>query len=233
MSQKPRIAVIIGSTRDTRFADKPAAWILDLAKKRADWDVELVDIRDFDLPLFNERSSNLWAPSADPHAVAWQKKLASFDGFIFVTAEYNRSVPGSLKNALDQAYKEWVRKPAAVVAYGSTGGSRAAEHLRTIAIELQMVPVRSGVHIMGADLMKVHPDGRRTARSRRSRITSCRAPRPCSTTSTGGFAPPWRPAPARPSAPPPDCPAAARPAAATPGSGSRRSPAAPCRSARW
>ncbi len=159
MSQKPRIAVIIGTTRDTRFADKPAAWILDLAKKRADWDVELVDIRDFDLPLFNERSSNLWAPSADPHAVAWQKKLASFDGFIFVTAEYNRSVPGSLKNALDQAYKEWVRKPAAVVAYGSTGGSRAAEHLRSIAIELQMVPVRSGVHIMGADLMKVHPMG--------------------------------------------------------------------------
>ena len=159
MSQKPRIAVIIGSTRDTRFADKPAAWILDLAKKRADWDVELVDLRDFDLPLFNERSSNLWAPSADPHAVAWQKKLASFDGFIFVTAEYNRSVPGSLKNALDQAYKEWVRKPAAVVAYGSTGGSRAAEHLRSIAIELQMVPVRSGVHIMGADLMKVHPMG--------------------------------------------------------------------------
>jgi len=159
VSQKPRIAVIIGTTRDTRFADKPAAWILDLAKKRADWDVERVDIRDFDLPLFNERSSNLWAPSADPHAVAWQKKLASFDGFIFVTAEYNRSVPGSLKNALDQAYKEWVRKPAAVVAYGSTGGSRAAEHLRSIAIELQMVPVRSGVHIMGADLMKVHPMG--------------------------------------------------------------------------
>ena len=75
--------------------------------------------------------------------MAWQEKLATFDGFIFVTAEYNRSVPGSLKNALDQAYKEWIHKPAAVVAYGSTGGSRAAEHLRTIAIELQMVPVRS------------------------------------------------------------------------------------------
>ena len=68
-------------------------------------------------------------------------------------------MPGALKNALDQAYKEWVRKPAAVVAYGSTGGARAAEHLRTIAIELQMVPVRAGVHIMGADLMKVHPMG--------------------------------------------------------------------------
>jgi NAD(P)H-dependent FMN reductase len=159
VSTKPRIAVIIGSTRDARFADKPAKWIYDLAGKRSDWEVELVDVRDFDLPFFNEAASNLWRPSADPRAVAWQKKLDGFDAFIFVTAEYNRSVPASLKNALDQAYKEWVRKPAAIVAYGSTGGARAAEHLRTIAIELQMVPVRSGVHIMGADLMKVHPMG--------------------------------------------------------------------------
>jgi NAD(P)H-dependent FMN reductase len=155
----PRIAVVIGSTRDTRFADKPAQWIFDLARQRRDWEVELVDIRDFDLPLFNEAASNMWAPSKDPRAVAWQKKLAGFDGFIFVTAEYNRSVPGSLKNALDQAYKEWVRKPAAVVGYGATGGTRAAEHLRTIAIELQMVPIRHGVHILGADFMKVHPMG--------------------------------------------------------------------------
>jgi NAD(P)H-dependent FMN reductase len=155
----PRIAVVIGSTRDTRFADKPAQWIFDLARQRGDWDVELVDIRDFDLPLFNEAASNMWAPSKDARAVAWQKKLAGFDGFVFVTAEYNRSVPGSLKNALDQAYKEWVRKPAAVVGYGATGGTRAAEHLRTIAIELQMVPIRHGVHILGADFMKVHPMG--------------------------------------------------------------------------
>ena len=159
MSAKPRVAVVIGSTRDSRFADKPANWIYELAKQRSDWDVELVDIRDFDLPLFNERSSNLWAPSADPRAVAWQDKLATFDAFIFVTAEYNRSIPGSLKNALDQAYKEWVRKPAAIVGYGSTGAARAAEHLRTIAIELQMAPIRHGVHILGADFFKVHPMG--------------------------------------------------------------------------
>jgi len=159
LSTKPRIAVIIGSTRDTRFGPKPATWIFDLARTRRDWEVEMLDLRDFDLPFFNEKSSNLWVPSEDPRAVAWQKKLATFDGFIFVTAEYNRSITGALKNALDQAYKEWVHKPAAVVAYGSTGGARAAEHLRTIAIELQMVPVRSGVHIMGADLMKVHPMG--------------------------------------------------------------------------
>lgn len=163
MSVKPRIAVIVGSTRDSRFADKPAQWIYDLACQRNDWEVELVDLRDFDLPLFNERASNAWMPSQDSRAVAWQDKLAGFDAFIFVTPEYNRSITGALKNALDQAYKEWVRKPAAVVGYGATGAARAAEHLRTIAIELQMVPVRSGVHIQGADFFKVHPMGQNAA----------------------------------------------------------------------
>jgi NAD(P)H-dependent FMN reductase len=159
MTQRPRIAVIVGSTRDSRFADKPSQWIFDLARQRSEWEVELVDLRDFDLPLFNEKASNLWAPSEDPRVVAWQKKLAEFDGFIFVTPEYNRSITGALKNALDQAYVEWVRKPAAVVGYGATGAARAAEHLRTIAIELQMVPIRFGVHVLGADFFKVHPMG--------------------------------------------------------------------------
>ncbi|MBP7240867.1 NAD(P)H-dependent oxidoreductase [Amaricoccus sp.] len=159
MPVRPRIAIIVGSTRDSRFADKPAQWIHDLAGRRNDWEVELVDLRDFDLPLFNEKTSNLWAPSEDARAVAWQQKLAGFDGFIFVTSEYNRSIPGSLKNALDQAYKEWVRKPAAVLGYGSVGAARAAEHLRTIAVELQMAPIRHGVHIGGSDFFKVHPMG--------------------------------------------------------------------------
>lgn len=159
MKRKPRIAVIVGSTRPTRFADKPADWIVDLARKRGDWDVELLDLRDFDLPFFDEKASNLWMPSEDPNAVKWQNALAGFDGFIFVTAEYNRSIPGVLKNALDQAYKEWVRKPMAVFGYGATGGARAVEHLRTIAIELQMVPIRHGLHLLGSDFMKVHPLG--------------------------------------------------------------------------
>jgi NAD(P)H-dependent FMN reductase len=159
MASNPRIAVIVGSTRDSRFAEKPAQWIHDLARQRNGWEVELVDLRDFDLPLFNERTSNLWAPSQDPRAVAWQQKLASFDAFIFVTPEYNRSITGALKNALDQAYNESERKPAAIVGYAATGAARAAEHLRTIAIELQMVPIRFGVHILGADFFKVHPMG--------------------------------------------------------------------------
>jgi len=156
-SDQPSVAVIIGPTRDARFADKPAQWICDVAAARGDMEVELVDIRDFNLPFFNEKASNLWMPSEDPNATEWQKKIGSFDGYIFVTSEYNRSIPASLKNALDQAYMEWNRKPAAIVAYGATGGAFAAGHLREIAIELQMVNVRGAVHIGGSEFFKVHP----------------------------------------------------------------------------
>lgn len=159
MAAQPRIAVILGSTRKSRFADKPAQWILDKAKARGDWDVELVDIRDFDLPMFDEMASNAWMPSADPRAVAWQQKIASFDGYIFVVAEYNRSITGALKNALDQAYVDWNRKAFGIVGYGAVGGARAAEHLRTIGIELQMASTRSAVHIGGGDFFAVHPLG--------------------------------------------------------------------------
>ena len=156
---KPKIAIIIGSTRPTRFADAPAQWMLKQAQARTDLDVELVDLRDYALPFFAEMASNAWMPSQDPKAVAWQNKLAGFDGFIFVVAEYNRSVTGVLKNAMDQANKEWAHKPMGAIAYGSMGGSSALQHLRVIAVELQMVPVRNAVHIGGADLFKIHPMG--------------------------------------------------------------------------
>ena len=148
---KPKIAIIIGSTRDTRFADKPAAWLLENARKRDDMDFELVDLKTFDLPLFNEKASNLWAPSEDPRAIAWQQKIAEFDGYVVVTAEYNHSITGALKNAFDQAYVEWAHKPIGFLGYGGVGGARAVEHARNIAVELQMVPVRTGVHIGGSD----------------------------------------------------------------------------------
>ncbi len=163
MAAKPKIAIIIGSTRDSRFADKPAQWILKVAKERPDMDFELVDLRDYKLPLFNEVASNAWVPTQDKAALAWQKKIAEFDGYLFVTAEYNRSITGALKNALDQAYKEWIRKPMAALGYGSVGGARAVEHLRNIAVELQMVPVRSGVHIGGSDFFAVSPLGANAA----------------------------------------------------------------------
>lgn len=159
MTRKPHIAIIIGSTRAARFADKPAAWLLENARKRQDMSFELVDMRDYDLPLFDEAASNLWVPSQDARAVKWQQKLAEFDGYVFLTAEYNHSVSGSLKNALDQAYKEWNRKPAAAMGYGGVGAARAIEHLRGIAVELQMVPLRNAVHLGGGDFFKVSPLG--------------------------------------------------------------------------
>ena len=154
---KPKIALIIGSTRATRFADIPAQWMLAQAQARDDMTVELLDLREYDLPMFNEMASNMWMPSSDPKAVAWQKKLAEFDGYIFVVAEYNRSVTGSLKNALDQAYVEWAHKPFTAIAYGAVGGTRALEHLRLIGVELQMVPTRNAVHLGMGDFFKVHP----------------------------------------------------------------------------
>lgn len=157
MSVKPKIAVVVSSTRPTRFADIPTKWIVEQAKARGDMDVEVVDLRDYPLPFFDEVASNAWAPTQNPVAQKWQKKIAEFDGYIFVVAEYNRSITGALKNALDQAYVEWAKKPAGLIAYGSVGGARAAEHLRLIAVELQMVPTRNGVHIGGSDFAKVHP----------------------------------------------------------------------------
>jgi NAD(P)H-dependent FMN reductase len=156
---KPRIALIIGSTRPTRFADKPAQWLLDQIKARGDMDVEVLDLRDYPMPFFDEMASNAWMPSQNAEAVRWQKKIAEFDGYIFVVAEYNRSITAVLKNALDQAYVEWAHKPMGAIAYGSMGGTTALQHLRAIAVELQMVPVRNTAHIGGADLWKVHPLG--------------------------------------------------------------------------
>ncbi len=157
MSAKPKIAVIIGSTRPTRFADAPAQWILKQAQAREDMEVELVDLRDHVMPFFDEMASNMWMPSQNPAAVRWQQTIGRFDGYIFVVAEYNHSIPGVLKNALDQAYKEWNRKPFTAIGYGSTGAARAIEHLRLISVELQMVSTHAAVHIGGGDFMSVHP----------------------------------------------------------------------------
>jgi NAD(P)H-dependent FMN reductase len=157
MTAKPRIAILIGSTRPTRYADAPAQWMLKQAQARDDIDVELVDLRDHPLPFFDEIASNLWMPSQNPEAVRWQETIAKYDGFIFVVAEYNHSITGVLKNALDQAYKEWGRKPFTAIGYGGTGAVRAVEHLRMIGVELQMVSTHAAVHIGGGDFMAVHP----------------------------------------------------------------------------
>ena len=157
---KPKIAIIIGSTRNSRFGDKPAKWVHEFASARDDIDIEIVDLKDWPLPFFNEVASNAWAPTQNEVGQRWQKKVAEFDGYIFVTPEYNRSIPAALKNALDFSYPEWNKKAAAVVGYGSVGGARAVEHLRTIAVELQMAPTRAGVHIQGADFYAAWQQGK-------------------------------------------------------------------------
>lgn len=159
MSTPPRLALIIGSTRPQRFADKPADWLLEQAEKRSDLTLDRIDLRDVDLPFFAEAASNMWAPSVDEKVLAWQDTIRPYDGYIFVVSEYNHSMTAALKNALDQAYVEWVRKPFSAIGYGSTGGARAVEHLRLVGIELQMAPSRFGVHIGGSDMFKVHPMG--------------------------------------------------------------------------
>jgi NAD(P)H-dependent FMN reductase len=154
---KPKIALIISSTRPTRFADIPAKWLLAKAAERDDMTLETVDLRDHPLPFFAEMASNAWMPSQDPAAVAWQKKVGGYDGYIVVLAEYNRSITGVLKNALDQAYVEWAHKPMGAISYGSMGGANALGHLQNIAVELQMVPVRHNVRIGGSDFFRIHP----------------------------------------------------------------------------
>lgn len=155
MNKPLDIGIIIGSTRDARFGHNAAQWLHQLASRRDDMRVELVDLKAFELPQFNEKASNLWLPSEDPRARAWQQKIGEFDGYLVVAAEYNRSMTGALKNAFDQAYNEWNHKPIGFMGYGGLGGARAIEHARLVAVELQMVPVRTAVHLAGGDFFAV------------------------------------------------------------------------------
>jgi NAD(P)H-dependent FMN reductase len=157
---KPKIGVVISSTREGRFGDKPAHWIHALAATRGDFEVELIDLRDYPMPFFEEAASPAYVPSHHEVARRWAAKINSLDGFIFVTAEYNRGPTAVLKNALDYAYREFNRKPAAYVGYGGVGAARAIEQLRLIHVELQMAPTRSGVHIGGADFMGLWRGGK-------------------------------------------------------------------------
>lgn len=156
---KPKIAIIIGSTRRTRFADKPAAWLKNVVARRTDAEYEVLDLRDYPMPFFDEVASNLYVPTQNEVAVRWQQKVAEFDGYVILTAEYNRAPTAVLKNALDYAYPEWNKKAVAFMGYGAVGAARAVEQLRTIAIELQMAPIRTAVHIQGVDFMGAWQQG--------------------------------------------------------------------------
>ncbi len=159
-SRQPRVGIIIGSTREGRFGEKPAHWIHQIAKERSDLDVELIDLRDHPLPFFNEPMSPAWAPVKNEAARRWADKLATLDGLIVVTPEYNHGPSAVLKNAFDYAYKEFIRKPIGFVGYGGVGAARAVEQLRLVAVELQMAPVRNAVHIGMVEFLGLWQQGK-------------------------------------------------------------------------
>jgi NAD(P)H-dependent FMN reductase len=137
-----KIAIILGSTRPGRNGKAVADWVADKAAARTSAQYELIDLADHPLPHIDEPLPPSMGQYAGEHTKAWAAKIASYDGFIFVTPEYNHSTSGVLKNAIDYLYGEWNNKAAAFVSYGSLGGARAIEHLRAIMSELQVAHVR-------------------------------------------------------------------------------------------
>ena len=138
-----KIAIVLGSTRPNRVGATVAEWVNGLAGQRTDAEFELIDVAKLDLPLLDEELPPAIGQYARQHTRAWADKVASFDAFVFVTPEYNHSVPAGLKNALDFVYAEWANKAAGFVSYGAAGGIRAVEHLRLILAELQVATVRA------------------------------------------------------------------------------------------
>jgi len=140
-----RIAVIIGSTRPGRNGEAVAKWVHEIAQKRTEAEFELVDIRDFNLPLLDEPVSPSMGQYSKPHTKAWAARIGSFDGYVFVTPEYNHGISAALKNAIDFLFAEWNNKAAGFVSYGGAGGARAVEHLRLVLAEVQIATVRNQV----------------------------------------------------------------------------------------
>ena len=160
ISQLPHIGIVIGSTREGRFADKPAQWFHGIASQRTDVSAELIDLRDYPMPFFDEALSPAWAPVKNEAAQRWAAKLATLDGLVVITAEYNHGPTAVLKNAFDYAYKEFARKPIGFVGYGGVGAARAVEQLRLVATELQMAPVRNAVHMGMVEFLGVWQQGK-------------------------------------------------------------------------
>jgi NAD(P)H-dependent FMN reductase len=145
--QMLRVAIILGSTRPGRNGEVVSRWIYEIAKKRNDADFELVDIKDFNLPLLDEPIPPSMGRYSKEHTKIWSAKINSFDAYVFVTAEYNHGIPGALKNAIDFLFREWNNKVAGFVSYGGSGGIRAVEQLRLVMAELYVATVRSQVQL--------------------------------------------------------------------------------------
>ena len=149
MTQPLSIKIILGSTRQGRFADKPATWILSELHKNSGVQAEILDLRDYPMPFFEEAVS----PGAKKEEYtneaveAWRLKIAEADGFIMIAPEYNHGYTAVLKNALDYVYPEWNKKTVGFISYGSALGARSVEQLRQVVIELQMAPIRNSIHM--------------------------------------------------------------------------------------
>ena len=153
MVDKPKIGIIVGTTRAARFADAPVNWLMEIASKRNDASFEIVDLRDYPMPFFEEVGSPFYVPPTNDVAKKWGEKIDSLDGYVFITAEYNHSISGVLKNALDYAYFEYNRKPATFVGYGGQGAARAIEQLRLILAELQVASLKHSAHINAVEML--------------------------------------------------------------------------------
>lgn len=140
-----RVGIILGSTRPNRNGEAVAKWVDQLAQQRTDAEFELVDIKDFNLPLLDEPIPPSMGQYSKEHTKAWAAKIDSFDAFVFVTPEYNHGTSGALKNAIDFLFKEWNNKAAGFVGYGSAGGVRAVESLRLVMGEVMIADVRAQV----------------------------------------------------------------------------------------
>jgi NAD(P)H-dependent FMN reductase len=147
---KLKILVILGSTRQGRFGDKPAHWLRDFLNRDERLDAELVDLREVPLPFFDQPRSPLRVTDGDygnDVANRWAAQVAAADGFVMTAAEYNHGYTPVLKNAIDWIGLEWRRKPVTFIGYGNAGGARAIEQLRQVVVEMQMVPLKYAVHL--------------------------------------------------------------------------------------
>ena len=140
-----KVGIIVGSTRPGRKAAAVAQWAYDILKSRQDAEFEIVDIEDYKLPLLDEPVPPSMHQYSKAHTKTWSAKIDSFDAYIFVTPEYNHSVPAALKNAIDFLFREWNNKAAGFIGYGSAGGARAVESLRLVMGEIKVADVRAQV----------------------------------------------------------------------------------------
>ena len=157
------LQVITSTTREGRFSERVAPWVMDRLRRRDDFEVELLDLRDHPLPFFDaDAPAKTGRDYADDAVVRFGRAVDRGDGYVFLTAEYNHGYPAVLKNALDSTFVEWRRKPVSFVGWGNTGGARAIEQLRAVAVEFEMAPLRHAVHVlpdvMRAILGSEHPE---------------------------------------------------------------------------